>query len=300
VPETHAGYVADSLATFITEDYFPSSYFTVGDTVYDTLDNAKAKYQACIDWYDEKGIIWISNGPFYLNDFDAEAQYAETKAWRDPTYPFSPGDWYYGRPAVPEVVDVMLPTITKGIASTIDVSMVGPETLGATYIITEEATGELVMKGEASTTATYGALEVELSAADTDTLDIGGRYVLTILGKSPDVAFLSTATKRFVVRDPLIVNLGETVEEITGTIDTLSARLDDVSSDLATAIDALSELIGTATDDLSDEIGSVTAAVGDTNDSVSKLASSTNTLLYAIVATLLVALVGAGLQFTKK
>jgi peptide/nickel transport system substrate-binding protein len=300
VLETHAGWIADTMATFITEDYLPSSYFTVGGTNYETLDNAKARYQACIDWYDEKGIAWIGNGPFYLNDFDAEAQYAETKAWRDPTYPFSPGDWYYGRPAVPEVVDVTVPTVTKGIAATIEVSMVGPETLGATYIITEEATGELVIKDEASTTATYGALEVRLSAADTDTLDIGGRYVLTVLGKSPDVAFLSTSTKRFVVRDPLIVNLGETVEEITGTIDTLSDRLDDVSSDLATAIDALSELIGTATDDLSDDIGSVTAAVGDTNDSVSKLASSTNTLLYAIVATLLVALVGAGLQFTKK
>jgi peptide/nickel transport system substrate-binding protein len=301
---THAGYVADSLTQFKAENYFPASWFTMGDMVYETADNAQARYQAALDWYDEYDIIWIGNGPYMMTRFDAEAQYAETKAFRDPTYPYSAGDWYYGRPEIPEVVDVSVPTVTKGVAATIGISMVGPENLAATYIITEEATGALVLKDEASTTATYGALEAKLTATDTDALDIGGRYVLTVLGKSPDVAFLSENTKRFVVRDPLIVNLGETVEEITGTIDTLSDRLDDVSVNLASAIDALSELIGTATDDLSDEmsdsIGSVTQAISDTNTNIDKLAGSTSTMLYAIIATLLVALVGVALTFTKK
>jgi peptide/nickel transport system substrate-binding protein len=296
----HAGMVKDSLEELLAEDFFPSNYFTMGGTTYDTLENARARYQASIDWYEDKGILWISNGPFYLNRFDAEAQYAETLAFRDPTYPFEPGDWYYGRPEVPEVVDVALPTITKGIASTIGISMAGPENLAATYIVTEEATGELVIKGEARTTAVHGELEAPLTTEDTDLLDIGGRYVLTVLGKSPDVAFLHTATKRFVVRDPLIVNLGETVEEITGTIEVLSDRLDETSSALATSIDALSGLIGTATDDLSDDIGTVAQAVSETNSNVSKLASNTNTLLYAIVATLIVALIGVLGPFLRK
>jgi peptide/nickel transport system substrate-binding protein len=304
VLSTHAGYVADSLAELMAANYFPANYFTMGDMVYETADNAQARYQAAIDWYDEYGILWIGNGPYMMTRFDAEAQYAETKAFRDPTYPFSAGDWYYGRPEIPEVVDVTVPTVTKGVAVTIDISMVGPENLEATYIITEEATGALVLKDEASTTATYGALEAQLTSEDTDALDIGGRYVLTVLGKSPDVAFLSENTKRFVVRDPLIVNLGETVEEITGTIDTLSDRLADQSVTLASAIDALSELMGTATDELSDElsdsIGSITQAISNTNTNVDKLAGSTSTMLYAIVATLLVALVGAVLTFTKK
>jgi methyl-accepting chemotaxis protein len=297
---THAGYVADSLAELMAANYFPAEYFTMGDTVYETTENAQARYQSSIDWYDEKGIIWIGNGPYILNKFDAEAQYAETIAFRDPTYPYSAGDWYYGTPEIPEVVSVTVPTVVKGIASTIEISMVGPPNLEATYIITEEATGKLVLKAEATTTATYGALEAQLSAEDTEELDIGGRYVLTVLGKSPDVAFLSENTKRFVVRDPLIVNLGDSVEEITGTIETLSDRLTDVNADLGTAIDALSVLIGTATDDLSDDIGSVTQAVSETNTNVSNLASSTNTLLYAIIATLIVAVIGVALTFTKK
>jgi methyl-accepting chemotaxis protein len=198
-------------------------------------------------------------------------------------------------------------TVTKGIPATIGIEMTGPETLGATYIITEEATGSLVLKDEADTTRTYGDLEIQLSAADTDLLDIGGRYVLTILGKSPDVAFLSEATERFVVRDPLIVGLGETVDELTGDINDLSDSLSAVSSDLADSIDALGELVGVATggiaediDDVSSDIGTVAQAVSDTNDSVSQLASSSNTLLYAVVATLIVALLGVAAPYLKK
>jgi ABC-type transporter Mla subunit MlaD len=142
-------------------------------------------------------------------------------------------------------------------------------------------------------------------------LDIGGRYVLTVLGKSPDVAFLSTAVKRFVVRDPLIVGLGEQVTEITGNINILSDRLDETSETLASAIDALSDLIGTttadlsstigdATDDLSSDIGAMAQSVSGTNENISKLVGTTNTLMYAIGATLIVALIGVALSFTKK
>jgi peptide/nickel transport system substrate-binding protein len=310
----HATMVKDSLVELQTAEYFPSNFFTLGDVTYDTLDNALARYQASIDWYNDKGILWISNGPYTLEEFDAEANYAKTVAYRDENYPFSPGDWYYGRPAIPEVVDVTLATVTKGIPATIGIEMTGPETLAATYIITEEATGALVLKAEAETTATYGELEIALTAADTDILDIGGRYVLTILGKSPDVAFLSEATERFVVRDPLIVGLGETVDELTGDINDLSDSLSSVSSDLADSIDALGNLVGAATgdiadgvdgmsdsvDDLSGDIRSVTSAVSDTNDSIAQLASSSNTLLYAVIATLIVALLGVAAPYLKK
>jgi hypothetical protein len=307
----HAGYVKDSLEDFLAEDYFPSSYFTIGDTVYETIENARARYQAGIDWYDDKGIIWIGNGPFYLNDFDAEAQYAETIAFRDPTYPFKPGDFYRGRPQTPEVIDVEVPIITKGMPATIDITMGGPENLGALYIITSEETGELVLKADAETTVIYGELEASLTTVDTELLDIGGRYVLTVLGKSPDVAFLSTAVKRFVVRDPLIVGLGEQVTEITGNIDILSDRLDETSETLASAINALSDLIGTttaelsstigeSTDDLSSDIGAMAQSVSSTSENISKLVGTSNTLMYAIGATLIVALIGVALSFTKK
>jgi methyl-accepting chemotaxis protein len=303
----HAEMVKDSLEELLAEDFFPSNYFTMGETTWDTIENARARYQASIDWYNDKGILWISDGPYYLNRFDAEAQYAETKAFRDPTYPFGPGDWYYGRPAVPEVVEVSVPMITKGFEATVDISMVGPENLEATWLITDEATGELKVKKEATTTATYGELEAILTTEDTDLLDVGGRYLFTVLGKSPDVAFLSDMTRRFVARDPLIVGLGESVTEITGDIDVLSDRLGQVSTDLASAIDSLSDLIGTTTADLSstvseasDDISAVSQSVGETNSNIEKLVGTTNTLMYAIGATLIVALIGVAASFMKK
>jgi peptide/nickel transport system substrate-binding protein len=303
----HAETVKDSLEDLLAAEYFPSGYFTLGDTTYDTLDNALARYQASIDWYDDKGILWISDGPYILEQFDAEAQYAKTVAYRDESYPFSPGDWYYGRPAIPEVVDVSTPSITKGIATTIDIEMKGPETLAAAYLITDEATGDLILKGEADTTATYGDLKIQLTTADTDLFDVGGRYLLTILGKSPEVAFLSEATERFVVKDPLLVGLGETVDDLTGEISDLSSSLSGLSSDLADSIDALSGLIEATTgslagdiDDVSSDINAITQAVSDTNDSVSQLASSSSTLLYAVVATLIVALLGVAAPYLKK
>jgi methyl-accepting chemotaxis protein len=168
-----------------------------------------------------------------------------------------------------------------------------------------------VLKGKADTTATYGELEIKLAEEDTDKLDIGGRYILTVMGKSPEVAFLSTATERFVVRDPLIVGLGEEVEDITETIGILSDRLEGVSTNLATAIDALSNLIETSTgnlaeslettsDELSGDISSVAQLVGETNENVSRMAGNTNTLLYAIIATLIIALIGVVAPYMKK
>jgi uncharacterized protein YoxC len=72
-------------------------------------------------------------------------------------------------------------------------------------------------------------------------------------------------------------------------------------------LDALSNLIGAATgaiaddiDDMSSDIGTVAQAVSDTNDSVSQLASSSSTLLYAVVATLIVALLGVAVPYLKK
>jgi uncharacterized protein YoxC len=176
--------------------------------------------------------------------------------------------------------------------------MIGPENLAATYIITQEATGEVVMKGEAMTTDTYGELEVSLKLEDTDLFDIGSRYILTILGKSPDVAFISETNERFVVKDPLIIGLSETVHGLTGDIDELSKSLSIASSDVADSITSLSNLIELHTgsiaeniEELSRDIGTVAHNVFLTQESISKLSNNSNMLIYAVAATLIVTLI---------
>ena len=58
-----------------------------------TADEALVRYKAAIDFIDEYGHAYIANGPYYISDFDTSANYAELTAFRDETYPHSPGYW---------------------------------------------------------------------------------------------------------------------------------------------------------------------------------------------------------------
>jgi len=77
------------LQHFIDTDYVPES---IED--YATVTEAKAGYQACIDWIDQYNHSLISNGPFYLEVCDETNLFVMLKAFRDPTYPYGPEDWY--------------------------------------------------------------------------------------------------------------------------------------------------------------------------------------------------------------
>ncbi|HEY8392248.1 MAG TPA: ABC transporter substrate-binding protein, partial [Capillibacterium sp.] len=60
---------------------------------YITQDQAVKRYQAAIKFIDTYKHAYISNGPFYLAKFDTAANYAELRAFRDPSYPFTGQDW---------------------------------------------------------------------------------------------------------------------------------------------------------------------------------------------------------------
>ena len=77
----------------------PPGVFEFGDRTLVTPEEAVARYEAAQEWFDDKEHLVISNGPFYLEQFDPPAQFAELVAFRDPSYPFKPGDLYRGRAA---------------------------------------------------------------------------------------------------------------------------------------------------------------------------------------------------------
>lgn len=60
---------------------------------YTTAEKAINRYRAAIKWIDTYGHAYISNGPFYLAKYDANANYAEVKAFRDATYPHTAQGW---------------------------------------------------------------------------------------------------------------------------------------------------------------------------------------------------------------
>ncbi len=58
-----------------------------------TAGEALDRYQAAIDFIDQYGHAYISNGPFILTDVDFNANFIELTANRDESYPFEPGYW---------------------------------------------------------------------------------------------------------------------------------------------------------------------------------------------------------------
>mgnify|MGYP000885568889 FL=1 len=60
---------------------------------YITPANAVKRYQAAVKFIDTYKHGYISNGAFYLAKFDTSANFAELRAFRDPTYPYTSDYW---------------------------------------------------------------------------------------------------------------------------------------------------------------------------------------------------------------
>ena len=73
-----------------------SSIFNVSGKVYATDQNLIDRVAAVHNWFIEYEHLVISDGPFYLNEFNTSAGSVDLSAFRDPDYPFRKGDWYYG------------------------------------------------------------------------------------------------------------------------------------------------------------------------------------------------------------
>ncbi|WP_082726549.1 ABC transporter substrate-binding protein [Limnochorda pilosa] len=154
VMERDARLVQRTLRTLLREKRVPEGVFEVGGQSLVTPEEAAARYQAALDWFDRHGHLVISNGPFYLAAYDPPAQYAELRAFRDPSYPFEPGDWRFGAP--PELAIELpgpgggRPALRPGEPLTLEVAVRGPGRLGLRYLLVDPATRQVVAQGEAA------------------------------------------------------------------------------------------------------------------------------------------------------
>jgi len=63
------------------------------------------RYEAAIEFIDNYGHAYISNGPFYLSKFDSTSNYMELRAFRDPDYPYEDTYWIEELKAVRMQID---------------------------------------------------------------------------------------------------------------------------------------------------------------------------------------------------
>jgi peptide/nickel transport system substrate-binding protein len=87
IPE-HANLIKNELIKMRNENYIP---FPLKDII--TLEDAKKRYNATIKWIDDHNHALISNGPFYLDNYNPSGRIIELKLFNDTTYPFKAGYW---------------------------------------------------------------------------------------------------------------------------------------------------------------------------------------------------------------
>jgi len=234
--KAHAQLVNDALDDLVYSEL--ASTFTAGGTVYATAQDLADRVTAAHAWFAAHDHIVISDGPFYLHAFDATVPYAELRRTEDPDYPFSAGEWYYGRPTAPEITKIGIPTVVPGGLASFVIEVSGLPPLGVKYLIRNPITAEILAIGDAEA-ITASKFLISLSANFTDAME-PGLYELTVAAYSEQVAFVSTAKEFFDVFNVI--------------------PLEDAFKDVG---EAISSQLTTATDSLSDSIDNVVTATNN-------------------------------------
>ena len=169
---------------------FPANVFQVGDTSLVSREEALQRYDAVLDWIKKHGVSVISNGPFQLVRFDPPAQFAELVAFRDPTYPFKPGEWFFGRSTPITFATIQVEesfSLSSGLE--VDVQLQGPGQLGVRYLFFDPVGGRVVATGEAQRVSAT-QFSVALSPQQTAQLE-PGFYDLVVTAYSDEVSSLA-------------------------------------------------------------------------------------------------------------
>jgi peptide/nickel transport system substrate-binding protein len=186
VLERDAGLVDRTLRDLERDEAVPEGVFRFGDRTLVTPEEAVARYEAAQEWFDEKDHLVISNGPFYLERFDPPAQFAELDAFRDPGYPFKPGDLYRGEPPDLSIDDVTADAVIPGEDAVVTATASGPGTLDLHYLLLDPAVGEVVTSGLAEA-GSEGRYTVTIPGDVTGTL-FPGFYELYLAAESDALA----------------------------------------------------------------------------------------------------------------
>jgi peptide/nickel transport system substrate-binding protein len=189
VTETDARAVLRSLRRFFGAGTFPEKIFDFNGHKLVTVDDAKKRYQACMDWFEKTNLLVISNGPYMLTRYDPPAQFAQADAFRAEGYPFKPGDWEFGEPPALTVDVAAPPSANLGDAISVPVTVKGPGALSLRYALVDPSASDpkasIVASGDAS--GKDGAFTVEIGS-DISAALFPSVYKLYVLGSSDQLA----------------------------------------------------------------------------------------------------------------
>tara|TARA_Y100000780_G_scaffold227791_1_gene244159 strand:- start:2098 stop:5082 length:2985 start_codon:yes stop_codon:yes gene_type:complete len=140
------------------------------------VDDVVKRYDASIKWIDEKKHAIISNGPFYLQNYNAEARTITIKAFRDSSYPYEVGKWREFEEAKIATIRNVDPPLSINKGSTIAITgeiqiETDPSNVQIFYFM-KNMDGNIIVS-DMIKPSSNGKFQIELSKSDTTKLSSG-------------------------------------------------------------------------------------------------------------------------------
>jgi peptide/nickel transport system substrate-binding protein len=198
VMEGDARLVRNTLIDFSRNGFIPTDALTVNGQSLVSPGEAEERYNASTAWFDEHKILVISNGPYMLTKFEPQSQFAQLDAFRDPSYPFKPGDWYFGEAQLVDIAKIDGNPIAVGSESQYTVQVSGPGELGVKFVLFDPVKGQVLTTGDA-TQESANQLRIEIPASVTSDMTIGSPYSLFLAAYSDQLSYVSERTERISV-----------------------------------------------------------------------------------------------------
>jgi peptide/nickel transport system substrate-binding protein len=184
----NADKVKEVLAQFKQDKFVPKALQGL------SAEQAAARYDASIKWINEKKHAVISNGPFYLENYNPQARTITIKAFRDSSYPYEVGKWRdFEEAKIVTIGNVAAPlSISKGTSISIsgDVKSKSDPSNVQLYYFMKNSEGKIVVKGMI-TPSSDSKFQIQLSGDDTSKLSTGSNqlklFAISNVALKPDV-----------------------------------------------------------------------------------------------------------------
>jgi len=171
---------------FITQRYMPDRILSIRGAYQLSWSEAEARYRAAIEWFRENRHLVIGQGPFMLKRYDGPSQTAELEAFRDNTYPLSPGQWIeYTQAPKLSILSPLTGEISLREGSAISLRISALPGTRVRYIIQDPSGGEVVARGEAAQTA-QDTYEIKVDPGMASRLR-PGIYRVALIAFNPDM-----------------------------------------------------------------------------------------------------------------
>ncbi len=275
----HAAAIEDVVKNWLSSGYFPANVFTVNGKLLMSKSEWTQRLNAIVKWIDTYHNAWISDGPYKLVKFDKDQQVAELEAFRDPTYPFTPGTWYFGMPKPVKITNVFVPVISPGDAATAVVSVTGEPPIHVKYILRDPIKNKIIATGDAVQSSPT-SFTIQFTPDITSKLSEYSAYELTVLAFSDKVAMPDQVVTSLTTGAALSKKLGEISSSVSSQISNVTSQINSITSQINSITSQIGTLSGQlqSVGQLATQIGKLATAIGTLGNTMQTLQSTESAL----------------------